>query len=128
MWIKNRHDYTRVGMFAKDLRTEVKPMGEQAQCWKCGASVQELLLMPGRRVARLAECPQCRRELHVCRACAFYDTRVARQCRETVAEEVQDKVRANFCDYFQYREDAYQPSDASGTETTRKALEDRFRR
>ena len=76
-------------------------MGNQAQCWKCGASVQELLLMPGQRVARLAECQQCRSELHVCRACAFYDTRVARQCRETVAEEVQDKVRANFCNYFQ---------------------------
>jgi hypothetical protein len=115
-------------MLATDLRTEVKLMGEQAQCWKCGASVQELLLMPGRRVARLAECEQCRSELHVCRACVFYDTGVARQCRETVAEEVQDKVRANFCDYFQYREDAYQPSDVSGTETARNALEDLVRR
>jgi len=103
-------------------------MSEQAQCWKCGAPVQELLLMPGRRVARLAECRQCHGDLHVCRACAFYDTRVARQCRETVAEEVLDKVRANFCDYFQYRADAYQPGDSSGAEAARKALEDLFRR
>lgn len=103
-------------------------MSEQAQCWKCGAPVQELLLMPGRRVARLADCHQCHSDLHVCRACAFHDTRVARQCRETVAEEVLDKVRANFCDYFQYREDAYQPGDSSAAEAARKALEDLFRR
>ena len=103
-------------------------MSEQAQCWKCGTSVQELLLMPGRRVARLAECHRCHSDLHVCRACAFYDTRVARQCRETVAEEVLDKVRANFCDYFQYRDDAYQPGDSSAAEAARKALDDLFRR
>lgn len=102
-------------------------MSDQAQCWKCGASVADSLLVPGRRVARLAECPQCHAELHVCRACVFYDTRVARQCRETVAEEVKDKVRANFCDYFQYREDAYTPGDDSAAEAARRALEDLFR-
>ena len=32
---------------------------------------------------------------------------VAKHCRETVAEEVKDKERANFCDYFKPRPDAY---------------------
>ena len=103
-------------------------MNKQAQCWKCGTSVEAHLLVPGRRVARLAECTHCRAELHVCRACEFYDTQVARHCRETIAEEVKDKTRANFCDYFQYREDAYQPGDDSAAEMARKSLEDLFKR
>lgn len=101
-------------------------MSAHTQCWKCGAAVDDLLIAPGRRVARLAECPNCRTELHVCKACVFYDTRVARHCRETVAEEVKDKVRANFCDYFQYRENAYQPGDTDAAEGARRALEDLF--
>lgn len=102
-------------------------MSTRAQCWKCGTPVDEYLLSPGRRVARQAECPSCRTELHVCRACVFYDTHVARHCRETIAEEVKDKTRTNFCDYFQYREDAYQPGNENAAEAARKALDDLFR-
>ena len=32
--------------------------------------------------------------------CRFYDTRKAKSCAEPVADEVQDKQRANFCGYF----------------------------
>jgi hypothetical protein len=32
---------------------------------------------------------------------------VAKHCRETVAEEVKDKERANFCDYFKPKAGAY---------------------
>ena len=103
-------------------------MATDAQCWRCGASVTAHLLVPGRRVARQAECTDCRAELHICRACEFYDTHVARHCRETIAEEVKDKTRANFCDYFQYHEAAYQPGDDSAAEAARKALEDLFKR
>ena len=39
--------------------------------------------------------------------CCFYDIAVAKHCRETVAEEVRDKERANFCDYFKPRPGAY---------------------
>jgi hypothetical protein len=74
-------------------------------CWKCGAALAELLLP----LARLAECPVCRAELHVCKSCVYFDTRVANQCREPVAEPVGDKTRANFCGYFQFRADAWQP-------------------
>jgi hypothetical protein len=46
----------------------------------------------------------------------FYAPTVAKQCRETVAEEVRDKQRANVCDYFSPRADAFQktvePGDA----------------
>jgi hypothetical protein len=75
-------------------------------CWKCGADFGELP-MP---LARLAQCKSCHAFLHVCRQCDFYDTSVAHQCREPVAEEVKDKQRSNFCGYFRARPDAFRPA------------------
>ena len=72
-------------------------------CWKCGASLADLTLP----LRRLEECRQCHAELHVCKMCEWYSLSVAKHCRETVAEEVKDKERANFCDYFKPRPDAY---------------------
>lgn len=72
-------------------------------CWKCGASLADLTLP----LRRLEECRACHAELHVCKLCEWYSLSVAKHCRETVAEEVKDKERANFCDYFKPREDAY---------------------
>ena len=72
-------------------------------CWKCGASLDGVP-MP---ISRLSECLSCRAELHVCRLCEFYDTRVAQACREPLAEEVKDKTRANFCEHFYPRPGAY---------------------
>jgi hypothetical protein len=72
-------------------------------CWKCGNSLADLTLP----LLRLEECRQCHAELHVCKLCEWYSTGVAKHCREPVAEEVKDKERANFCDYFKPREDAY---------------------
>ena len=39
--------------------------------------------------------------------CEYYDVRVAMSCRETVAEEVKNKERANFCEYFAAKAGAY---------------------
>ena len=72
-------------------------------CWKCGASLEELTLP----LRRLEECKACRSELHVCRMCVEYDTRVAKHCREPTAEEVRDKTAANFCDHFKPKVGAY---------------------
>jgi ribosomal protein L40E len=72
-------------------------------CWKCGASLESEPLP----LARLATCPVCHADLHVCRLCVFYDPGVADRCREPVAEVVQDKERANFCGYFQPRPGAH---------------------
>lgn len=96
-------------------------MTETLVCWQCGATLEGLPLPLG----RLEFCRACRAELHVCRMCRFYDTGVARHCREPVAEDVQDKTRANFCGYFQPRPDAWQPKAGDGG--ARSALEDLFR-
>ena len=66
-------------------------------CWKCGAELPDEPLP----LSRMAECPDCRAQLHVCRMCAFFDTSVANSCREPVADRVMDKDRANFCGYLQ---------------------------
>ena len=46
------------------------------------------------------ECPACGRDLHICLNCEFYDANAYRQCRESIKELVQDKERANYCDFF----------------------------
>jgi len=89
-------------------------------CWRCGHPYRE----DTRSVPRAAECAACHADLHVCRMCEFYDTRVARSCRETVAEEVRDKERANFCGYFRIsRARGPAATDATGA---RAQLDDLF--
>jgi len=90
-------------------------------CWKCGASLAALSLP----LRRLEECKACGAELHVCRLCEFYDTTVAKSCREPVAEEVKDKTRANFCDYFKPRPGAFTPR-GDAAERARAELDSLF--
>jgi hypothetical protein len=92
------------------------------KCWKCGASLAEYTLP----LRRLEECRACQAELHVCRMCEFHDTSVAKHCREPVADEVKDKQRANFCDYFQPTQSAYRPGDMSAADRARAELEALF--
>ena len=92
-------------------------------CWKCNASVETL----PHPLSRLAECPACRTDLHICRMCEFYDPRISKNCREPIAEEIKDKERANFCGYFRIRSHAYQACDTA-TQTARAQLESLFGR
>jgi hypothetical protein len=93
-------------------------MAHALVCWKCGASLAALTLP----LRRLEVCKSCNAELHVCRLCAEYDTSVAKSCREPIAEEVQDKERANFCDYFQPRPNAYKPRNEAEIAKSQNAL------
>ncbi len=52
------------------------------------------------KILRTEECPYCSTSLHCCRMCSFYDSRVYNECRESNAERIVDKEKANFCDYF----------------------------
>jgi len=82
-------------------------------CWKCGASLADYTLP----LRRLEECRKCGAELHVCKMCEWYSISVAKHCREPIAEEVKDKERANFCDYFKPRPGAW--SDAGSAEAAK---------
>jgi hypothetical protein len=91
-------------------------------CWRCGASLEGQSLP----LARLAECQTCHADLHVCRQCVFYEPGVANGCREPVADEVQDKQRANFCGYFQPRPDAFTGRSEEPAREARRQLESLF--
>ena len=60
---------------------------------------------------------KCRADLRVCLNCAFYDPRVAQQCRERRAEPVLDKDVGNFCEYFDFVRRNWVPK----SETDRRA-------
>ena len=87
-------------------------------CWACG---QELT---ADRYQREGECPQCRKQTHVCRNCRFYEPGRPNDCQEPVAEYVRDKDRANFCDYFEPSMLAYTPG--ADADPLRSAADDLF--
>jgi hypothetical protein len=41
--------------------------------------------------------------------CIYFDAQVPRQCLEDGAEEVQDKLKMNFCDWFKPSSSAFDP-------------------
>ncbi len=94
----------------------------ELQCWRCGAALVDVLLPLPREVL----CRACNAPLHVCLLCEFRDPRVAKQCREPIAEEVKDKTRANFCDYFRPRPGAHVAPDADALAGARAGLEALF--
>jgi len=80
-------------------------MSEIISCFRCGESLEKLSLPLSRR----DECPSCMVNVHVCRMCIYFDTNVPRQCLEDGAEEVLDKVKVNFCDWFKPSTTAFDP-------------------
>ena len=92
-------------------------------CWKCGESIAYLRPPIGRR----EYCKACKAELHVCRLCVEFDRSYANQCREPIAEEVRDKERSNYCDFFKPRPSAF-VAPSSDVETAKTALQDLFKK
>lgn len=93
-------------------------MSTDLVCWRCGASLAALTLP----LRRAEECPACRSDLHVCRLCRHYDRTRPKQCREDDAEEVRDKERANFCDYFKPRAGAFDAAGAAAEQQAKDTL------
>ncbi len=58
------------------------------------------------------ECLKCRTDLHVCKNCEFYDPKAYNECRETSADVVREKDRANYCEYFSPRQTGSSADDA----------------
>lgn len=76
-------------------------MVESFTCWKCGNTLTGVILPMSRR----EECHSCTADQHVCKMCVFYDNRG--RCDEERAEDVSDYERANFCDYFKPKYNAF---------------------
>lgn len=69
-------------------------MTDSFSCWKCGETLQNVILPMSRR----EECHACSADQHVCKMCKHFDHR--ERCEEDRAETVSDTEKANFCDYF----------------------------
>ncbi|MGI9291480.1 MAG: hypothetical protein ACR2QG_09440 [Gammaproteobacteria bacterium] len=93
-------------------------MTDELRCWRCGKGLEALSLP----LSRLDECPDCTVHLHVCRMCVNFDPVVSRACREDAADEVLEKERANFCDYFQPSANAFDQDIASADQQARDQL------
>lgn len=83
-------------------------MTDELHCFRCGAALAALTLPLSRRDA----CPSCSAHLHVCRMCRLFDATVPKQCREDDAEEVTDKEKMNFCEWFEPDPGAFDPARA----------------
>ncbi len=70
-------------------------------CFKCGTTVEL-------EVSRRDECPKCGSDLRVCLNCNFYAESRANACTEPQAEPVKEKDRANYCDFFRFKESTSQ--------------------
>ena len=88
-------------------------------CWKCK---KEISL---EKITRSDECPLCHADLHVCKACDFYESGAHNDCRESSADMVTDKERSNFCDYFRVSTALRQAQGPQGAAGSDKASEAR---
>lgn len=97
-------------------------MAHHIRCYRCGESLASLSLP----FSRQDECPACHNYLHVCKMCRHFDARVPRQCVEDGAEEVREKDRLNFCDWFKPSESAFDADRKSEEDLARAAAEALF--
>lgn len=97
-------------------------MADELHCWRCGNELSGLSLP----LSRMDECPACQIYLHVCRMCVYFDPAIARACREDDAEEVKEKERPNFCDYFRPSAAAFDADLASADRDARSQLDSLF--
>jgi len=84
-------------------------------------------LDPRSKISRNDSCDQCHSDLHVCKNCSFHDVTVHNQCRETQAEWVTDRERANFCDYFAPTETRAGASSGTAALDARSAFDSLFK-
>lgn len=46
------------------------------------------------------ECEKCGQDLHVCKQCQHYDPSSYNECKETSADRILEKEKANYCDFY----------------------------
>ena len=68
-------------------------------CYFCGGVIDDSL-----RIYRETTCPNCGRDLKICYNCAFYSPGSHWDCVESITEPVREKDKANFCEYFRFKD------------------------
>src|SRR4030042_7019041 len=91
-------------------------------CALCGKKVEI-----DKYLSRKSTCPDCGGDLHICLNCRFYSETSHNKCLEPKAEFQRSRDKANFCDYFVFKEGASSSSSAVKEEANRK-LEELFKK
>ncbi len=76
---------------------------------------------------RKSTCPKCGGDLHICLNCSFYSETRHNKCIETKAEFQRSRDKANFCDYFRFKE-VSSTSGGHEREDALKRLNDLFKK
>ena len=97
-------------------------MSEELRCFRCGESLTALTPP----ISRQDQCPSCSIYLHVCRMCVYFDVNVPKQCREDDAEDVTDKEKLNFCDWYQPTSTAFDSGRKREADHARSQLDSLF--
>jgi hypothetical protein len=84
-------------------------MPEDLRCYRCGESLAALTPP----ISRHDACPSCLNYLHVCRMCVYFDASAPRQCLEDDAEDVVEKEKLNFCEWYKPSPAAFDPAHKS---------------
>ncbi len=69
-------------------------MSAGGACWNCGRA------LGAAEYGRGESCPDCDSDTRCCRNCEHHAPSVNNECRETQADRVVEKARANFCEFF----------------------------
>jgi predicted RNA-binding Zn-ribbon protein involved in translation (DUF1610 family) len=72
-------------------------------------------------------CPKCGGDLHICLNCSFYSETSHNKCLEPKAEFQRSRDKANFCDYFTFRESILS-STSKEKEDAKRRLEELFKK
>jgi hypothetical protein len=90
-------------------------------CWRCGAGLRAA------DYGREAACLGCGKPTHCCRNCRFYRPGRPNDCFAPTAELVADKLRANFCGYFEPTTTPLRGAATPASNSLRQAAEDLFK-
>ena len=91
-------------------------------CALCGKKVEV-----DKYFSRKAACPGCGGDLHICLNCRFYSESAHNKCLEPKSEFQRSREKANFCDFFTFREGG-PSSSGKAAEDVKKKFDDLFKK
>ena len=70
---------------------------ESITCYACH---KELDIEAKAKIHKSSECDFCYADLRCCKMCELYSPTSYNECRETGADRIIEKEKANFCDFY----------------------------
>ncbi len=71
----------------------------------CFACKKELSIED--KVGFRQDCSECGHDLHSCVQCQHYDPKIYNECKETMADRILEKQKANYCEFFSIKQNTF---------------------